>query len=366
MRCHCRREARKKRELEDRERKIDEHEKQLEQDAKAAARAQARAKREAAEAKKARNEAAAEQRKEEEAREEEARSRELEKRVERQMAAFAGSEQPRKVHATHALAAQAGEGKATASGKEEESVQWKRAKEAAEKRKEAEERAHEQAEAARKAKKEKERKLWAAAEAERQKQQEKRARMEEQERRHKEERKEEFLQAARARRDEQRAEHAQVQPQQDSVAHSGLGTDRAEADDIERQVEALKNQLMDSANKKAAERRAMEKKEAEVCASLVEILMFVYVCGGTWDLVWASLSVLCGAHWRHLMGRGSETGTSRFPRSRHARRAAYTTCKRSASMSRRASTCTRQPPVRRLHQCQHRPQCLQAIPRGVI
>lgn len=87
--------------------------------------------------------------------------------------------------------------------------------------------------------------------------------MEEQERRRKEERKEEFLQAARARRVEQRTEHAQVQPQQDSAAQAGLGTDRAEADDIERQVEALKNQLMDSANQKAAERRAMEKKEAE-------------------------------------------------------------------------------------------------------
>ena len=99
------REARKKRELEDRERKIDEHEKELQQDAKAAARAKERAKREAAEAKKAREEAAVEERKEEKARSEERRSRELERRVERQMASFSGSA-PRSTHKTHALAAQ--------------------------------------------------------------------------------------------------------------------------------------------------------------------------------------------------------------------------------------------------------------------
>jgi len=100
------REARKKRELEERERKIDEHEKELQEDAKAAARAQARAKREAEEAKKAREEAAAEERKEERAREEERRSRALERRVERQMAAFSGSAAPHSSHKTHALAAQ--------------------------------------------------------------------------------------------------------------------------------------------------------------------------------------------------------------------------------------------------------------------
>ena len=313
------REHREARQLQEGERKIAEHEQKLQADARAAAAAEARAQTERQEAAQAR--AAAEKEREKAMQEQEARAqattvaqqgaqmRSLEeppkkpdflKGEERMLRSQHDVVLPRKkapagakVHGkqdewrqAEAVAMQAKQHERRANvapqptKAKHDQDEWEHAEAVARHKKEAVMRAKETAQRIRAAAEQEERREWreAKAEAERKEmtreREERRQREQEQERaaeRHeremRQEREEEIKQEAAARKQQQLRVHSQVQPDDGSpVAQTKTAAQHGESGatttaGIEKQIKELKKQLEQGAEKKDAERKAMEKKE---------------------------------------------------------------------------------------------------------
>ena len=311
------REHREARQLQEGERKIAEHEQKLQADARAAAAAEARAQTERQEAAQAR--AAAEKEREKAMQEQEARAqaktvaqkvaqmRSLEeppkkpdflKREERMLRSQHDVVLPRKkapagakVHGeqdewrqAEAVAMQAKQHERRANvvpqptKAEHDEDEWEHAEAVARHKKEAVMRAKEKDQRIRAAAEQEERREWREAKAEAERKEMTREREERRQREQvkeraaeqremRQEREEEIKQEAAARKQQQLRAHSQVQPDDGSpVARRKTAAQHGESGatttaGIEKQIKELKKQLERGAEKKDAERKAMEKKE---------------------------------------------------------------------------------------------------------